>query len=338
MDPRLAEETGRLTRSWMQHDERWLHDYLVAGVQDPRLNVQSILGRHFLIEALFGDRFAALMEEELRFATVMDWLLKLVREAGDLEQLEAVHHALTRGADDAEGLAIPPFILKAYAALPQPTPGGTVPNYIEGFLRGVTLKDKRLTPDVGCAAVFEQLWRDVLQAENPPRPSVIEAACGSANDYRCFESFGLARLIDYTGFDLCEKNIANARSLFPQARFEVRNVFETGYGDGAFDYCVGHDLLEHLSIEGMEAAVAELCRLTRRAICIGFFQMHEGPEHIVRRVDDYHINTLSLPKVRQLFARLGATAQAMHVNTFLSRQFGNESFYNDDAYMVTARF
>jgi hypothetical protein len=125
--------------------------------------------------------------------------------------------------------------------------------------------------------------------------------------------------------------------MFPQARFEVRNVFETGYGDKPFDYCVGHDLLEQLSIEGMEVAAAELCRVTRRAICIGFFQMHEGPEHIVRPVEDYHVNTLSLPKVRQRFTRLGATVQALHVNTFLSRQFGCEAFYNDNAYMLTAR-
>ena len=59
--------------------------------------------------------------------------------------------------------------------------------------------------------------------KRPQRLSVLEAACGSANDYRFIEAFGLARLLDYTGFDLCEKNIFNAKQLFPMAQFNVDN-------------------------------------------------------------------------------------------------------------------
>src|SRR5512147_2684443 len=103
MNPRLAEETERLQRSWMQHRPEMLRDYLVADVQDPLLNVQSIQGRHFLIEALCGDRYAALQQEELRFAVVMHWLIDVLKDASDIEQLQAVHHALRQHADDAEG-------------------------------------------------------------------------------------------------------------------------------------------------------------------------------------------------------------------------------------------
>jgi hypothetical protein len=45
----------------MQHDAGMLRDYLVAGVEDPRLNLQSVLSRHFLARALTGERFRALM-------------------------------------------------------------------------------------------------------------------------------------------------------------------------------------------------------------------------------------------------------------------------------------
>ena len=51
---------------------------LVQGVEDPRINVQSILTRHFLIEQLFGNRFAEVTEAELRFAVVMNWLGRIV--------------------------------------------------------------------------------------------------------------------------------------------------------------------------------------------------------------------------------------------------------------------
>ena len=48
IEPSLQEESDKLARSWMQHDAGMLRDYLVAGVEDPRLNVQSVLSRHFL--------------------------------------------------------------------------------------------------------------------------------------------------------------------------------------------------------------------------------------------------------------------------------------------------
>jgi hypothetical protein len=124
--------------------------------------------------------------------------------------------------------------------------------------------------------------------------------------------------------------------MFPGARFEHRNVFDTGYPDKAFDRCVVHDLLEHFSLEGLEAAVAELCRVTRQAICIGFFQMHEGEEHVVRPADDYHINTLSLPRLREMFGRWGFTLRAVHINTLLNRRFGCQNIYYDTAYTCTA--
>ena len=46
----------------------------------------------------------------------------------------------------------------------------------------------------------------------------------------------------------------------------------------------------------MEVAVAEICRVTCEGICAGFFGMHEEEDPIVRPVDDYHWNTLSLVK------------------------------------------
>jgi len=63
MQEHLKLETERLTMSWMRHSRDTLRNYLVQDVQDPRINVQSILTRHFLIEQLFGEQFETLMEQ-----------------------------------------------------------------------------------------------------------------------------------------------------------------------------------------------------------------------------------------------------------------------------------
>ncbi|HPD48527.1 MAG TPA: hypothetical protein P5279_01495 [Anaerohalosphaeraceae bacterium] len=57
LQDRFKAETEGLVRSWQRYGRSHLRDYLVQGVEDPRINVQSILSRHFLIAELFGDRF-----------------------------------------------------------------------------------------------------------------------------------------------------------------------------------------------------------------------------------------------------------------------------------------
>src|SRR5205807_10626888 len=121
-----------------------------------------------------------------------------------------------------------------------------------------------------------------LAANPQPSPTVLEPACGSANDYRFLESFGIARLLNYHGFDLCEKNVQNARALFPAAAFACGNIFEIRAADKSFELCYAHDLFEHLSLDGLKAAVHEICRVTRQGLCLSFFQMDERPDHLVR--------------------------------------------------------
>ena len=58
------------------------------------------------------------------------------------------------------------------------------------------------------------------------------------------------------------KNVENARAYFP-ARFEQGNVFEIEAAPQRYHLSFTHDLFEHLSSEGIETAVGELCRVTR---------------------------------------------------------------------------
>jgi SAM-dependent methyltransferase len=325
MNEALTQESEKLARSWMRHDAAWLQDYLVASVEDPRLNLQSILTRHFLATALTGDRFVALMEQEYRFAAAMNWLRELGKRAGTPEDFASVLHALRQGADNAEGIEIPHYLLRAFAALPAVAGDSAVPNYLEGFLSGGPLETS--------LNVFENLWRTAFShITHPASRTVLEPACGSANDYRFLQSFGLAPLLDYTGFDLCSKNIENARALFPGVRFEVGNVFAIEAPDKAFDLCFVHDLFEHLSLEGLEVAVAEICRVTRNGICAGFFNLDEIREHVVRPMDEYHWNTLSMARMKESFAGHGFAAQVVHIGSFLRQQVGCELTHNPNAY------
>jgi SAM-dependent methyltransferase len=341
MNDALKLESEKLTRSWMRHDAAMLRDYLVASVEDQRINLQSILSRHFLLQALTGERWAALLEQEYRFSAAVNWLASLAQRVGNCEDLDEVLHALRRGADNAEGIELPRFMLQTFRTLPAQTNGLTVPNYLEQLLLNTSFEHGRPTLHPASLDTFQRLWGQALgtgpaQGSGPegesPRPSVIEPACGSANDYRFLHSFDIARYIDYLGFDLCEKNIENARALFPGARFECGNVFEINSASDSFDLCYTHDLFEHLSPDGMEAAIAEICRVTRWRICIGFFNMNEIPEHVTRPVEEYHWNTLSMKQTKEAFARHGFRAQVIHIGSFLRQRVGCDLTHNPNAY------
>jgi SAM-dependent methyltransferase len=337
MEPSLIAESERLARSWTQHEADWLRDYLVRDVEDPRINLQSIFTRHFLLRALFGERFQWLMEQECRFAACMNWFSAMARRLTEPEELQAIQNALSRGLDNAEGISIPGFLVHTFASLPVTTGDTRIPNYIEALLSGTRFNSGRAELDPQSLDTFRFLWNASLTPrEGGPilstqLLSVLEPACGSANDYRFLHAYGLTRFLDYTGVDICAKNVENARAQFPQARFEMGNVFELSMPDQAFDLCFVHDLFEHLSLEGLDIAIREVCRVTRRGLCVGFFNLDEIPEHIVRPTEEYHWNTLSLSRMKQAFASYGFTARVLNVGAFLRQHFGAEETHNANA-------
>jgi SAM-dependent methyltransferase len=334
MNRSLQEESQKLARSWMQHEAAWLRDYLVAGVEDPRINLQSILSRHFLVSAIFGGRFGALMSAEHRFSAAMNWLLGLSSGKIGPEEAELILFSLRRGSDNAEGIQIPHWLLKIFNGLS--SEAVLVPNYIEQYLSSIARSPTQNAAPGQVLDTFASCWSKTLALEPLPPPAsrltVIEPACGSANDFRFLHQFGIGPFVDYTGLDLCRKNIENARAMFPGARFETGNVFEIASPDKAFDFCIVQDLFEHLSFEGLARAIAEICRVTRRGICIGFFQMDEVPEHVLRPMDEYHWNLLSMRRIKEAFAVHGFSARVIHIETFLRQTTGCDRAHNPDAY------
>ena len=226
--------------------------------------------------------------------------------------------------------------MQTFASLPVPTYGIQIPNYIKDFLTGTRAQNSQSTRNGNCLDTFLSIWKEVLSHETPQHISVLEPACGSANDYRFLDACGIARLIDYTGFDLCGKNVQNAQAMFPGVQFEVGNIFEINSLDDSFDFCFVHDLFEHLSLTGLEFAVKELCRVVRHGICVGFFQMDEIGEHVVRPIDDYHWNTLSMEKTKALFAEEGFAVQAFQIGSYLHSRVGCAETHNPNAYTLLA--
>ena len=328
MEEHLERETRALVRSWMRHDREDLRDYLVDDVEDPRINVQSVLMRHFLIEELFPGRFLALKEHDLRFAATMNWFLRIIRQPGGEEVTTAALDSLLGVTEGEAETGVPEFVAETFAMLPGEADGGAVPDYLTDAMVGRPDAPGNPGIEEPVLASFEPVWRTALAREPGRRVSTLEMACGSANDYRYLDVFGIARFLDYVGIDLCQKNVLNAREMFPDVPFRTGNAMEIDAADGEFDLCIVQDLLEHLSVEAMERAVSELCRVTRRRLCIGFFNMHDREEHIVRPVDDYYCNELSLERTRAVFEQHGCAVEAVRVGAFLESRFGCGETHN----------
>lgn len=184
---------------------------------------------------------------------------------------------------------------------------------------------------------FAAAWTEALRVQ-PSRPLlVIEAACGSANDYRYFDRYGLAPLLSYTGFDLTRANIANSRRMFPGVDFRVGDVQDIEAEDDSYDWAVAHDLLEHLSPSAFNRAIDELCRVTRRGVLISFFLMRDDPEHHVQPRRTYHVNELSKDRIQERFARHCSDIQWVHVRPMLAERYGFDDYYNWRAWTIIAR-
>lgn len=332
MEIALQRESQNLAGSWMKHDGAMLRDYLIADVEDPRLNLQSILTRHFLVASLFGEAHQPLAQAELFFGAAMNWLLATAKRTGSAEALGEIAYALHCRADNAEGLMLPPSVLRLFKSLPMTLDGLEIPNYIDAFLRKTEFQEGCPVLHEPILETFQQLWNQTLANVQAGKRTVLEPACGSANDYRFLKRFGLARFLDYTGIDLCRKNVDNALDLFPDVRFQEGNVFEIAAEDRSFDLCYVHDLLEHLSPEGMEQTVRELCRVTKESLYVHFFNMEEIESDQIHPVDAYHWNLLSMQAMRNRFAACGFEAHVMNIGEFQRGVMGFEQTHNPRAY------
>jgi ubiquinone/menaquinone biosynthesis C-methylase UbiE len=287
-------EQGKLKRSWAKIPQDVLADYLVVGYQNPHINAQSILARHFLVRKLFGSEFDELMREELEFCVETNAAIR--KRAAEL--------------------------------------GVTMGQFTDPEKRAAVAEVCKVIADREDS--FEKRWAKELAGRDAEPLRVLEFACGSANDYRYFDSYGLGPYLDYTGIDLNDDNIANARKRFPGVGFEVGSILDLPQEDNSVDYVLAFDIFEHLSIEAMEQAMSEAMRVAKKGIVVAFFIMVDIPEHNVRPKGTYHWNELSATQIRKLVAPKFPSIRLEHIPTFLKQEYGAQHSYNKKAWTLIA--
>lgn len=329
--PDLGSESRALREAWMRHDDTFLNDYLVSSVEDPRIHFPSILARGLLVDFIEPDRHRHLIWDEYRFGICMSFLLRTLQRRPLHRTRSLLLQAIREGQDAFQSIPIPAYVRETWQSLIQsPDPAH---HYIDMALQsGPSIQPTELHPSaLGC---FQHRWAEVFKSWASPPVSVMEAACGSANDYRFMDALGMAATMNYRGFDICPKNISNARSRFPNVRFEVGNVFEIQAETKSIDYFFVHDLFEHLSLEGMHQGFREMCRVTRGMACLCFFNMADRSDHLVQPKDGYHWNRLSLERVVDFLQPHCRDIQVIHMTRFLQVAFGCDDYHNPGAYAL----
>jgi SAM-dependent methyltransferase len=319
-------ESSRLRHAWERHAAETLDTYLVSGVEDPRINVQSILTRALLCDALFPGRFARLIDEELRFGFVMTWLLTHLQLGIEKPSLMA---AITRN----DRSRCPAVVIDTFRMLQQDD--CVTEDYVT-----MALQEDEGDGSTSLASeamdTFRRIWHEQLAAPSQSGCSLFEPACGSANDFRYLHSYGFTRFLKYTGMDIAPKNIANALSRFPDVDFRVGDLLSNSFDDETFDFSFVHDLFEHLSITAMEHALRELLRVTRREVWLHLFNAADVTRHGVRPAAEYHWNLLSIREIARVVAEVPAHAEVVCIAELGRRKFGFSRYYNTGAYTIIA--
>ncbi|HEX8510759.1 MAG TPA: class I SAM-dependent methyltransferase, partial [Propionibacteriaceae bacterium] len=157
-------------------------------------------------------------------------------------------------------------------------------------------------------------------------------------DYRAMADYGVARFLDYTGIDLNEKNIRNAKRRFPDVDFRVGSILSLQEKRRSADYVIGFDILEHLSLQGMETALKSAERLARRGLYFAFFRMDEVPEHEEHPRGNYHYNLLSVDRMREYMDKRYRSVQLIHIAQMFEDEYDyHHSYdYNRRAYSLIA--
>lgn len=267
LSDKTAEETKGLIKSWSYLDKNTARAYLTGKFQDPRINLQSILTRHFLIKEIFGDEFTDMMRDEIKFS------------------IEANHK----------------------------------------LFRDEHIPDRELDR-------YKIIWAEKLAEKKHEAVSVLEPACGSANDYRYFSAYGIARFLDYKGFDLNETNIKNAREMLPRANFYIDNILDMKATEGTFDHVIIFDLFEHLSLSGLDKVLCGICRMANKGMAVNFFNMSDIAAHKEQPLRYYHLNELSMPMIRKFFTDQGFSLKIIRMYDLLPLNFIYMGSENKKAY------
>jgi len=107
---------------------------------------------------------------------------------------------------------------------------------------------------------------------------VLDLGCAAGAISHYLSTFGC----ETVGVDAEPLAVARARSLFPDLDFEIANVAELPFEDGAFDKAVAADLVEHLDDETFRAMLRETRRVLRPGGTLSLYT--PNPRHPIERL------------------------------------------------------
>lgn len=312
----ITAEGQKLADHWSRYGREHLDSYLIQDVEHRSINPQSVLLRAFVIDRLFPGQFVETIEDELLFSACACHLLQANKEGFLPELLRTLY------SSEADG-ELPEFLsMRHRFEMADLTAELTrcIRSEYESFL-----------------SPFQAVWRQHLQGQASTAPRILELGCGSANDYRFWDSYGVATLVDYVGVDVCAANINNARARFPDVRFLIGDACCLDDGDDSCEVVLACDLLEHLSPQGIDSALAEMERLSRDEVWLSLFNASDADHHKYCESGDYYWNTLSVSKISQHLRAAGYSMEIVSVAAELEQRFPGYRHYNRKAHIVIGR-
>jgi ubiquinone/menaquinone biosynthesis C-methylase UbiE len=325
MTTEFTTESENLRNTWLRYPAGFLDSYLIQGVENPCVNPQSVVIRSLLVDTLVPGAHRDLAEQEMLYSACA---CTTIAAAGrGLFDLFTAALEGEPGADAA--LPLPEFLKEVRDRKPA----------LPFSLRGVwqQIFHAIMNSYNGFASPFEPLWHERLASEKSDRPTLLEVACGSANDSRYWARYGLDTLINYTGVDICPTNITNAQRRCPTGTFLEGNALALPFSDKSFDFYLTFDLFEHLSLPATQQALREAVRVTRRKLWLSFFALEDRPEHLEVPSPPYYLNVLSIARAVEELSRLGCDATVIDLPADWSRKFPGYQHYNPRARIIEAR-
>ena len=317
----ITEEGKVLGRHWDRIGSERLDRYLVQDVEHPAINVQSVLVRAFLLDRLFPDEEFDLVDEELYYAACCCHVLVGHREEWFRDFFDKVKAACPDEELPAFLRSEPRNRLGKRFVLSELC--SELANSIaEGF-------DDFTSP-------FEQGWKEWIRGREYNPFKMLELGCGSANDYRYFDAYGLAALFTYSGMDVSKANIKNARNRFPETHFQQGDACAIEAEDQSFDVTLAFDLYEHLSHEALSMALSESLRVTKDELWMSLFNAADITTHQIKQVEDYHWNLLSLGELKSDIQSQGFDVEIISIAKLMEGRFEGYRHYNQEAYILIA--
>ncbi len=322
----ISQEGAENAVAWSCHGKGYLDSYLIQEVEHPALNAQSLFIRAFVCDRLSPGAFSELVEEELYFSACASFALLGQREGWFRELYETMLEARHDGA-------LPEFLRRAYREAHGPRFDLKI--LFDDLAKCLTLGFEHFE------SPFMEVWTKRLPAlrNGECKGRYLELACGSANDYRFFDQYGVAAAMDYEGVDLCPENIANAKARYPNVSFREDDASSLDSDDDEFDVVMAFDLFEHLPPNGLEKALSEAVRVCRDELWLSFFNLTDCVEHQFKQErGNYYWNQLSISQVAESLTNSGCKrVDVIDISRELEDRFPGYRHYNQEAQILIAR-